>query len=161
MTKKLGKYKIIELLCVAALVAFIIVLLVSLSSGTQKSIKEISAPALKVLDISKMSKKSKNETAKTFEIDTDKAEGIVYYSNDNIMDVSEILIVKLKNPSDAKEFESAVEKRVTNQENLFKNYAPEQYALLQESIIETDGNVLFYCTAVNNKEVYNTFKKGL
>ena len=161
MKIKLGKYRIIELACVGALIVFIICLIVSLSAGTEKSINEISASSVKYATESKMKKRSTNDAAKTFGFDAKNAEGMVYYCNDSIMDVSEILIVKLKNPSDAKKFEAAVKKRVENQENLFKNYAPEQYALLQNSIIETDGNTLFYCTAQNNKEIYNSFKKGL
>ena len=161
MKNKFGKYKIIELGCVAALIVFIICLIVSLSAGTSKSIQDISASSVKYATESKMKKRSTNDAAKTFGFEAEKAEGIVYYCNDSIMDVSEILIVKLKNPSDAKEFEQAVQKRVENQENLFKNYAPEQYALLQNSIIEADGNTIFYCTADNNKEIYNSFKKGL
>ena len=161
MKTKPGKYRIIELACVGALIVFIICLIVSLSAGTQKSISEISATPVKFATESKMKKKSAGDAAKTFGFDAKNAEGIVYYASDNIMDVSEILIVKFKSPSDAKEFEDAVKKRVENQENLFKNYAPEQYALLQNSIIKIDGNTLFYCTAQNNKEIYNSFKKGL
>ncbi len=161
MKINLGKYKIIELACVAALIVFIICLMASLSAGTNKSIQEISATPVKFATESKMKKRSTKDAAKAFGFNADKAEGIVYYCNDSIIDVSELLIVKFKNPSDAKEFEEAAKKRVENQENLFKNYAPEQYALLQNSIIETDGNTLFYCTAENNKEIYNSFKKGL
>ena len=161
MKTKLGKYKIIEIACVVALIVFIICLIVSLSAGTNKNIQEISESSVKYATESKMKKRSANDAAKTFGFDAQKAEGVVYYCNDSIMDVSEILIVKLKNSSDTKEFEEAVQKRVENQQNLFKNYAPEQYALLQNSIIETDGNTLFYCTAENNKEIYNSFKKGL
>lgn len=161
MKTKFGKYKIIEFACVGTLIVFIICLIVSLSSGTAKSVEEIAQNPVKYATQSKMKKRSANEAAKTFGFNPQDAEGIVYYCNDSIMDVSEILIVKLKKPSDAKEFEAAVQKRVENQQNLFKNYAPEQYALLQNSIIKADGNTLFYCTAQNNKEIYNSFKKGL
>lgn len=161
MKIKLNKYNIIELACVAALIVFVICLIISLSAGTDKSIEQISQTSVKYATELKMKKKSANTAAKTFGFDAKKAEGVVYYCNDSIMDVSELLIVKLKNSSDAKDFEQAIQNRVNNQENLFKNYAPEQYALLQNSIIECDANTVFYCTAENNKEIYNSFKKGL
>ena len=150
-----------EIACVVALVAFIIFLFVSRSGGTDKKVKTISAPVLKVMDISEMSKKTAADAAKTFGFDTAKEEGILYYNNDNIMNCSELLIVKLKDEADTPAFKALVEKHVESQMNLFKNYAPEQYSLLQNSIIETSGNTLFYCTAKNADAVYESFKKAL
>ena len=91
----------------------------------------------------------------------DKTDGIVYYANDNVMDVSEMLIVKLNDSNDAGEFKTAIQNRVTDQENLYKNYAPEQYALLEDSVIKINGNIIFYCTAVNSDELYEAYKKAL
>ena len=108
-----------------------------------------------------MSKKSVVEASKTFGFDSDKEEGILYYNNDNIMDCSELLIIKLKNPDDASEFTELIKKRVENQMNLFKNYAPDQYSLLKSCIIETSSNVIFYCTSPKADEVYAAFKKAL
>ena len=157
-----NKYTVLELICTAALIAFIIILFVSRASGgTQKRVKEIAAPVLKVADISEMNKKSAAYAAKTFGFDTEKEEGILYYKNDNIMNVSELLIIKLKDPKDAQEFKTKITERVENQKALFKNYAPDQYSLLEQSIIQTDANTVFYCTAVNAPEIYDAFKQAL
>ena len=56
---------------------------------------------------------------------------------------------------------SAAENRVTDRENLYKNYAPEQYALLEDSVIKINGNIVFYCTAVNSDALYEAYKKAL
>ncbi len=77
------------------------------------------------------------------------------------MDVSELLVVKLKDAEDAEEFRGAVETYIANQKNLYKNYAPEQYALLEDSILEVSGNTLFYCTATNADALYDAFRKAL
>ena len=156
-----NRYLIAQITCVALLIAFVVFLFVSRNGGTEKRVKEISAPVLKVIDISQMSKKSALSAAQTFGFDTEKEEGILYYNNDNIMNCSELLIIKLKNPEDMPAFKALVEQRVENQKNLFKNYAPEQYSLLDNSIIAADGNTLFYCTALNADEVYAAFKKAL
>ena len=155
------KYRIAEGICVVLLIGFIIFLFISNSGGTQKRVKEIAEPVLKAADITSLQKKTAADAAKVFGFDTQKEEGILYYANDNIMDVSELLIVKLKDEADAAVFKAAVEEHVTNQENLFKNYAPDQYALLKESIIEVSGNTLFYCTSKDAKAFYNAFKQAL
>ena len=158
---KLDKYSIAEIICAVALLVFIIVLMVSNAGGTKKSADEIAAPVIKVMDVSKMDKKSAAVTEKTFSFDRAKAEGIVYYTDDNVMNVSELLIVKLYDEADAEEVRAAVAKRVENQKNLFKNYAPDQYDLLKASIIEVSGNTVFYCTAKNADDVLKAFKKAL
>lgn len=159
--KKHDKYSVAEIICVAALLVFIIVLMVVNSGGTNKSAEQIAAPAAKVLDVSKMTKKTAAVAGTVFEFDREKAEGIVYYDYENVMNVSEMLVVKLNDEADAQEFKSAVEKRVEKQKALFKSYAPDQYDLLENSVIETSGNTVFYCTAKNADDVYHAFKKAL
>ncbi len=159
MTRK--KYVFLELLCVAALAAFIVLLCTYRSGGTQKEIGEVAAPVAKLAQEAEMSEKTNADIAKTFGIDAQLAEGMVYYANDNIMDVSEVLLVKLKDTGDASAVKALIEQRVADQKNLYKNYAPAQYALLGECIIEVSGNTVFYCTAKNADAIYEAYKKAL
>jgi len=131
------------------------------SGGTRKSIEEVSAPVCLAMTEGQMNKKTNADAIKAFGIDLDKTEGVVYYANDSVMDVSEMLIVKLTDPEDAQEVRDAVRNRVNDRENLYKNYAPDQYALLEDCIIKTSGNMVFYCTAVNADELYDAYKKAL
>ena len=157
----LDKYSIAEIICAVLLFVFIITMLVTHSGGTKKSVEAVATPTLKVMDTTNMKKKSAAVAAKTFDFDLAKTDGVIYYCDDNVMNVSEMLIVKLASEEDAKEVKAAVEKRVEDQKNLFKNYAPDQYDLLSESVIETSGNTVFYCTAKNADDVYKAFKKAL
>ncbi|MBQ9517106.1 MAG: DUF4358 domain-containing protein [Eubacterium sp.] len=158
---KLDKYSIAEIICTVALLVFILVLLVVNSGGTSKTADQVAEPVIKVMDVSKMTKKSASVAATVFDFDRAKAEDIVYYDTGNVMDVSELLIVKLYDEADAKEFKAAADKRVETQKALFKSYAPDQYALLDKSVVEVSGNMLFYCTAENADDVYRAFKKAL
>jgi len=158
---KYKNYMIYEVLCVVLLFCFIVWVCATHSGGTQKSADEVAAPVISSLRQDQMSKKTNADAGKAFGIDLDKTDGIVYYANDNVMDVSEMLIVKLNDSNDAGEFKTAIQNRVTDQENLYKNYAPEQYALLEDSVIKINGNIIFYCTAVNSDELYEAYKKAL
>ena len=44
---------------------------------------------------------------------------------------------------------------------LYKNYAPQQFALLENCIIDSNGNTLFYCTSKNAEKYYKEFKSNL
>lgn len=155
------KYVIPELLCVAALAVFIVLLCTSRSGGTQKSMEEVAAPVAALAQSSQMSEKTNADFVKAFGFDLDKTVGAAYYANDNIMDVSECLIVILNDPDDAPVLKAAIEQRVSDRRNLYKNYAPAQYALLGDAIIEVSGNTVFYCTAKNADAFYEAYRKAL
>ncbi|MBQ5399302.1 MAG: DUF4358 domain-containing protein [Ruminococcus sp.] len=159
MAKK--KYLIAEILCVLALAAFITGLWISRSGGTDKDIQTISAPVIQSLEKSGMTQKSNSDAIKTFGIELDKTEGVTYYSNDNVMDVSELLIIKLKDKSDGEAFRDKIEKHIEEQKKLYKSYAPKQYALLDNSIVEASANTVFYCAAENAAALNEAFKKAL
>jgi len=159
MSRKL--YPLLEVLCVAALIAFITFLVLSRSGGTEKPVGDVASPVLATLGKGQMTEQSNADAAKAFGFDLSKADGLVYYENEDIMDVSELLIVKLNDAEDAESFRTAVETYIANQKNLYKNYAPEQYALLEDSILDVSGNTLFYCTAKNADALYDAFRTAL
>ena len=94
MSRKL--YPALEVLCVAALIAFITFLVLSRSGGTDKPVGDVAAPAVKLLEEGQMDKKTNADAAKAFGFDLSKTDGLVYYENSDIMDVSGLLVVKVK-----------------------------------------------------------------
>ena len=151
----------LEILCVAALIAFITFLVLSRSGGTDKPLDEVAAPVLAQLNEGQMTEMTNADAAKTFNIDLSKAEGVVFYEDPDIMDVDELLLVKVKDPEDTEAFREAVETHIANQKNLYKNYAPEQYALLEDCVLETSGNTLFYCTSKQANVLYDAYRAAL
>ena len=89
MSRKL--YPLLEVLCVAALIAFITFRVLSRSGGTEKPVGDVASPVLATLDKGQMTEQSNADAAKAFGFDLSKAEGLVYYENEDIMDVSELL----------------------------------------------------------------------
>ena len=155
------KYRTAELVCVAVLIVFIIVLIGAHIGGTQKTAAELGAPFSSVITPDFMTKESEQSALELFNLPPDKTEGVVFYANESVMDVSELLIVKLVDENDGAEFREAIEKRVEEQRTLYQKYAPKQYALLTNSIIAVSGNAVFYCTAENADELYEIFKHNL
>lgn len=154
-------YVVIEVLCVLALLAFMAGMILSRSGGTDKPLDEVAKPVLSQLKEGQMTARSNGEAEENFGFDLSKAESVVYWSNEDIMDVSELLMVKVKDEADAEAFRAAVEKHIADQKNLYKNYAPKAYALLEDSILEVSGNTVFYCTATNAPALHDAFKTAL
>ena len=99
MSRKL--YPALEVLCVAALIAFITFLVLSRSGGTEKPVGDVASPVLATLEEGQMTEQSNADAAKAFGFDLSKTDGLVYYENSDIMDVSGLLVVKVKDPDDA------------------------------------------------------------
>lgn len=156
-----NKYQLYELICVAVLAVFVTLMLVFSSAGTNKTVQELTSPVTKLGESAALTERTALNASSVFGFDLSIAEGVLYYENEDIMNVSEILIVKLNDRSDAPALKEAVENRVKEQQELYKNYAPDQYSLLTNSIVEVKGNVLFYCTGTNAGEAYEAFKKAL
>lgn len=156
-----NKYQLYELICVAVLAVFVTLMLVFSSAGTNKTVQELTSPVAKLGESAALTERTALNASSVFGFDLSIAEGVLYYENEDIMNVSEILIVKLNDRSDAPALKEAVENRVKEQQELYKNYAPDQYSLLTNSIVEVKGNVLFYCTGTNAGEAYEAFKKAL
>ncbi len=65
----------------------------------------------------------------------------LYYPATN-MGVEEVLVVKLSELSQQQTVKAAMEARVQSQKDVFESYAPEQFATLQNCVIEVRGNYL-------------------
>ncbi|MDD5794600.1 DUF4358 domain-containing protein [Clostridium sp. HCP1S3_B4] len=74
------------------------------------------------------------------------------------MDVNEILIVKVKNESDIDLLEESIDARVENQGNIFKDYAPEQYSIVQDYELYIKDNIVFFVISKNAESIKKNFK---
>lgn len=158
---KTTAYRIAELLCAAALICFIVFAAAAHTGGTQKTAGELEASLSDALVSGGMARQARRTAEERFGLSPEKTAGVVYYANESVMDVSELLIVLLRDPADAPEIRNAVEARVEAQKELYRSYAPAQYALLENSVVAVSGNAVFYCTAENADELHERFDRSL
>ena len=158
---KTTAYRAAELLCAAALICFILFSAAAHTGGTRKTAKELEASFEDALTAAGMVRQPRRTAEERFGLPPEKTAGVVYYANESVMDVSELLIVLLQDPADAAEIRRAVEARVEEQKELYRSYAPAQYALLENSVVAVSGNAVFYCTAENADELHERFDRSL
>lgn len=152
------KYRIAELLCVAAAVVFIVFSL-AINAETTKTAEEISVGITQKVDYSSLKKRDTKFFRKTFDISADEFDGIVYYSSDNVMDVSEILVIKLSGSSDSENTMKMLEKYVDSRYKIFAAYAPEQGEMLKNRILKKSGNVIFMYIGKDSEAAMDAFNK--
>lgn len=136
------KYRIAEILCVVLAVLFIAFSL-SLNAETDKTAAEISDKIIETVDASGLAERDGQFFKKTFSHAADEFDGIAYYSSDDVMNVSEMLVIKLKDSSDASETTEFLDRYVSSRYDIFAAYAPEQGEMLKNHILKKKGNMIF------------------
>jgi len=86
---------------------------------------------------------------------------VLIYVPENYMDVSEILIIKVKDSAQLDLVEAAVDTRNAMQQESFGGYGPEQIALLDNYEFKIVGNTLFYCVSPEASTLKDIFVKSI
>lgn len=149
----------------AALICCLVIFMASmLMVGQHDSKTVISDMENKILaegDLGTMLKSNSQMVKKIFGLNDAEYEGIVYYQGSGVMDVSELLIVKLKSDSQADTVEKAMQGRVEAQIQNFTNYGTNQIDLLKSYEIRVVGNYCFYAVSENASQLREIFSKSL
>lgn len=88
-------------------------------------------------------------------------EGIILYAPQDDMAVEEMLIVKLKDVSQADSVQLAIEERLETQLTSFEGYGAEQVAMLNKHVLSVEGNYIFYMVGENAQEAQKAFLESL
>lgn len=133
-------------------------------SGDKISNADIETVNNKVKKVSGLAKvpEAENRTIKRFYgLDPNEYEGIIAYVPQDDMAVDEMVIIKLKDISQQKAVEQAINQRVDTQLKSFDGYGAEQVAMLKKHVLDVEGNYIFYMVGENTKETQKAFLESL
>ncbi len=111
---------------------------------SQIPITEVEAGTIADLDMSALEEASNRLFKKNYGLNANDYDSLVYYTGTYIMDVDEILIVKLAEDSQSEELTAVINERLDKLKQSFENYGIDQYALLNHSILDVQGNYLLF-----------------
>lgn len=149
-----------EILCVAALIVFI-GFMSRETVYSDKTASEVAESVTQSYDVSELSSIKRNKIKEEFAIDFTQVESFEYYASDSIMNVDELMIIKLREEVKPDEIKAKIEKRVTDKQALFEGYAPEQSALLKEYILTDDKGFVFYAVGEDAQKALAAFKSTI
>lgn len=137
------------------LVILIIVIIIGLIESTfvqtkNPNISELVEKIRSSTDLTIMEKGDKSKLRKLYSISDKDIEDYMLYAPKTNMDANEIIILKAKNQQDIDNLKEKIEKRISKQEESFKNYRPEQYEILDKHILSIKGK---YIIAIVSKDV--------
>ncbi|WP_346706579.1 DUF4358 domain-containing protein, partial [Merdimonas faecis] len=88
-------------------------------------------------------------------------DGVALYIPNDVMSVNELLIIKLKDESQAEQVEAAAKERLKTQKTSFEGYGAKQTKLLESAVLDTKGEYVLLAVSENADEMAGAFQKSL
>ena len=154
------KLRIKEAVCVAVLLVFILLL----STQNKQSAADPQAVFDAVsgaMDLSALQDCAANRFKKEFGSDTGEFEDVRFFASDDVMEVRELLLIKLPQEYDAQPLIDKIKARVADKSELFAGYAPEQSGYLESYVLLQRSGYVLYVVSDTPDDVVRAFKKAL
>ena len=145
----------------AALLAVVLAIFLTKTSGSEKPLEEVSRQAIALFENENAEESSAITLKKYYGLNADEYEDFVLYFPRSNMDAEELLILRLSDDSQADEVISALKERNLSQCNVYEGYAPAQYALCRNAIIDVQGNYILYVVHTDAARIDAAFQEAL
>ena len=128
------------------------------SSGTPFS--EMAEAVSGAADLSSLAEADNQMFRRLYGLDMTDYDGVLLYYPADSMGAEELLVLKMKDKSQADEVRSAIEGRLATQIRNFDGYGAEQTAMLKDSAAVVRGNYALFVSARNKEPVVAAFEQN-
>lgn len=132
----------------AALAAFIVFLQTG-EQDSNASLETVADNVTKSIDLTSMEESTNRMFKRFYGLNANDYEGVTLYAPVTNMDAEELLIIKLKDSSQAETVTKAVQTRLKAQKSSFEGYGVEQFDLLENHVLDVQGNFILYIVHPN------------
>ena len=139
----MNKHRIFEIICVVLLICFIFFISRE-ESYSDKSVRDVVDAVSVEINVEELKSYNKNKIQEEFDIEFQDIDSYAYYASDSVMNVEELLVIKLKEGAKADNITEKIEQRVKDKQVLFEGYAPEQSAMLKNYVLIYQKGFIFY-----------------
>lgn len=151
---------ICQLICVVLLVVFIGFSL-SQEKEITKSATEIAQEITFVINTENLQSFDEARLTEQFGFNSDEFDSWAYYGSEDIMNVREILVIKLKEGADSQAVADIIDKRAEEKYNTFKDYDPTAASILDGRVIENKNGFIFYAADESAHAGLEAFLKSI
>ena len=156
---KKGSSKVIATIMILVLVVSGI--FTGCSSKQQKSkelsVKEINEKIKSTVDLSELKEGDSEKLNKLYGISQDEVEDFVLYTAASNIKADEILILKVKDEKNIDSIKEKITERVKSQDEVFKDYLPEEAYLVEKNVLKVKGNVIIFAISKDAEKIGDLF----
>lgn len=118
------------------------------------SLNDIKDKLKDTIDFSTFSKEEEDSYLKdTFDFDKEKIDSYEMYGPQTNLNTNAVLLLRLKNASDASEFKEKIDAYKENLIKIYKDYAPDQAKLVEDSVYEEHGKTIILVISEKSEDV--------
>ena len=139
----MNKHRIFEIICVVLLICFIFFISRE-EPYSDKSVRDVVDAVSAEINVEELKSYNKNKIQEEFDIEFQDIDSYAYYASDSVMNVEELLVIKLKEGAKADNITEKIEQRVKDKQVLFEGYAPQQSAMLKNYVLIYQKGFIFY-----------------
>ena len=123
-------------------------------SSKDVSLNDIKDKLKDTIDFSTFSKEEEDSYLKdTFDFDKEKIDSYEMYGPQTNLNTNAVLLLRLKNASDASEFKEKIAAYKENLIKIYKDYAPDQAKLVEDSVYEEHGKTIILVISEKSEDV--------
>jgi len=154
-------YFIIRYAMLAALLAAVIIIAASGKKESKSSFAAVSEAVTRLATSEYMEESPARYMKKIYGLNPEDYENILIYIPTTNMSAQELLLVKLRSADQSDAVVEAIENRMESQYNIFEGYAPEQVAILDNAVVDPQGNYILYISGDNAEKIDEAFRSSL
>ena len=156
----MNKLRIKEAACVVVLLVFILVLSTQ-NKQSSADLQSVFDAVSGAVDVSALEDCTESRFKKEFGLDAQEFDDVRYLASDDVMEVRELLLVKLPQDNDGQVLLDRIKARVNDKAELFAGYAPEQSGYLESYVLLQRSGYVLYVVSDTPDEAVRAFKKAL
>lgn len=155
------KFKLITILTLFISVLFLFVGCSKESANKEVDFKTFAQSLKSQIDVSSMKEGDADKLKRFYGIEASEYEDFMLFLPPSNIKADELLILKAKSKDNVNLLKEKVEKRINEQSMSFKDYLPNEYALIQKNVVEVKGQYILLSISKDADKVQKAFKDGL
>lgn len=129
--------------------------------GGDAPMKDVQKKVMAVTPTDGMKRAGMQDFKRYYGLNANDYEEVLLYLPNEVMSANELLIVRLKDESQADGVLQAARERLDTQTESFEGYGASQTKLLKSAVLEEQGNYVFMIVGKDADKAYSAFKKSL
>ena len=159
-SNKILLLEILKWLFVAALCVFLYVMLSS-NRESNTPFADVKEAVIAAADLTPMAEGDNQTLKRLYGLSANDYENVLLYYPTTNMGAEELLLVQLKDVSQQQSVQTAIENRLDTQKKSFDGYGVDQYAMLENAVVEVQGNYILLVVAADPAPVRKAFTGAL
>lgn len=159
-SNKIMLLEILKWLFVAALCVFLYFMLSS-NRESNTPFADVKEAVVAAADLTPMAEGDNQTLKRLYGLSASDYENVLLYYPTTNMGAEELLLVQLKDVSQQQSVQTAIENRLDTQKKSFDGYGVDQYAMLENAVVEVQGNYILLVVAADPDPVRKAFTGAL